>query len=178
MKLFTSKLLYETYPDYPEGKLSKIRSILVSDYTLYKIATDIGLDKYIILGKAEEKQGGRYRESNLACSLEAILGAYYLSGKGEFAEKFINKYVLPYAQDIDEHFEKYNAKDVLQQYTQGIDKTLPEYKTLSITGPAHKPIFEIEVNWHDETLAVCKGTSKKEAQQECAYEACKKLGVI
>ena len=75
-------------------------------------------------------------------------------------------------------FEKYNAKDVLQQYTQGIDKTLPEYKTLSITGPAHKPVFEIEVSWHDETLAVCKGASKKEAQQECAYEACKKLGVI
>lgn len=178
LKLYTSKLLYETYPNYPEGKLSKIRSILVSDYTLYKIALEIGLDSVMIFGKAEEKQGGRHRESNLACSLEAILGAYFLSGKGACVEKFINKYVLPFAKDIDEHFEKYNAKDVLQQYTQGIDKTLPEYKTIGITGPAHKPVFEIEVSWHGETLAVCKGASKKETQQECAYEACKKLGVI
>lgn len=178
LKLYTSKLLYETYPDYPEGRLSKIRSILVSDYTLHKIALEIGLNELLILGKAEEKQGGRNRESNLACALEAVLGAYFLSGKGACVEQFINKYVLPLAKDIDEHFEKYNAKDVLQQYTQGNDKTLPEYKTISITGPAHKPVFEIEVSWHGETLAVCKGASKKETQQECAYEACKKLGVI
>ncbi|MCQ2743209.1 MAG: ribonuclease III [bacterium] len=178
LKLYTSKLLYELYPEYPEGKLSKIRSILVSDYTLHKIALQIGLEKLIILGKAEAKQGGRYRESNLACSLEAILGAYYLSGKGNCVEHFIEKYLLPFAKDIDEHFEKYNAKDVLQQYTQGIDKTLPEYKTISMEGPAHKPVFEIGVYWHGEMLAVCKGSSKKETQQECAYEACKKLGVI
>ena len=178
LKLFTSKLLYETYPDYPEGKLSKIRSILVSDYILAKIAFEIGLDSIIKLGPAEEKQGGRHRESNLACSLEAVLGAYYLSKKGKLVEEFINKYVLPYAKDIDEHFEKYNAKDVLQQYTQGVNKTLPEYKTVGVHGPAHKPVFEISVEWNGEILATAKGKTKKEAQQEAAYEACKKLGAI
>lgn len=178
LKLFTSKLLYETYSDYSEGKLSKIRSILVSDFTLSKIAFEIELDKEIILGHAEEKQGGRKRESNLACSLEAILGAYYLSRKEKCVEKFILKYVLPMAKDIDEHFEKYNAKDVLQQYTQGFDKTLPIYKTISVEGPAHAPVFKIELSWHDEVIAVCEGKSKKEAQQECAYEACKKFNLI
>jgi len=178
LKLFTSKLLYETYPDYPEGRLSKIRSILVSDYILAKIAFQIGLDSLIKLGPAEEKQGGRHRESNLACALEAILGAYYLSNKGKLAENFINKYVLPYAKDIDEHFEKYNAKDVLQQYTQGINKTLPEYKTVGIHGPAHKPVFEIAVEWQGKIIASAKGKTKKEAQQEAAYEACKSLGAI
>ena len=178
LKLFTSKLLFETYPDYPEGKLSKIRSILVSDFTLSKIAFEIGLDKEIILGHAEEKQGGRKRESNLACSLEAVLGAYYLSGKEKAVEKFLSNYLLPYASDIDQHFEKYNAKDVFQQYTQGIDKTLPEYTTLSMQGPAHAPVFEVELSWHDEVIVVCKGKTKKEAQQECAYEACKKFGLI
>ena len=178
LKLYTSKLLYEKYPEYPEGKLSKIRSILVSDYILSKIAVEIGLDNEIKLGQAEEKQGGRHRESNLACALEAVLGAYYLSGKGENAEIFINKYILPYAEDIDIHFEKYNAKDILQQYTQSIDKTLPEYNTISVSGPAHKPVFEVEVKWRGETIAVCKGKTKKEAQQECAYEACKNLGAI
>lgn len=178
LKLFTSKLLYEGYPNYPEGRLSKIRSILVSDLTLSKIAFQIGLDNLIILGHAEEKQGGRKRESNLACSLEALLGAYYLCGKQKAVEKFILKYVIPYANDIDEHFEKYNAKDVLQQYTQGIDKTLPEYKTISAKGPAHAPIFEVELSWHGKVIAKCEGKTKKEAQQECAYEACKKFDLI
>ena len=178
LKLFTSKLLYENNPDYPEGRLSKIRSILVSDFTLSKIAFDIGLDKLIILGRAEEKQGGRKRESNLACALEAVLGAYYLSGKQKSIEQFLEKYLIPFASDIDEHFEKYNAKDVLQQYTQGFDKTLPVYTTISSIGPAHAPIFEVELSWHGEVIASCKGKTKKEAQQECAYEACKKFNLI
>ena len=178
LKLFTSKLLYEKYENYPEGDLSKIRSILVSDAILSGIAFEIGLDKLIKLGPAEEKQGGRKRESNLACSLEAILGAYYLSEQNEAIENFIQKYVLPYAEDIDKHFEKYNAKDILQQYTQGVDKTLPVYKTIAVHGPAHKPEFEIAVEWHGKVIATGKGKSKKEAQQNCAYEACKALGVV
>lgn len=178
LKLFTSKLLYNTYPDYPEGDLSKIRSILVSDNILSKIAFEIGVDKRIKLGPAEEKQGGRKRESNLACSVEALLGAYYLNGKIEEIENFIAQYLMPYAKDIDEHFEKYNAKDLLQQYTQSVDKTLPTYKTIAVHGPAHKPEFEIQVEWQEQILATARGKSKKEAQQNCAYEACKRLGVI
>ena len=161
LKLFSSKLLYETYPEYPEGDLSKIRSILISDNILAKVAFEIGLDKLIKLGPSEEKQGGRKRESNLACSLEAILGAYYLSGEGACAEEFIRKYLLPYAKDIDKHFEKYNAKDILQQYTQGIDKTLPVYKTVGTSGPAHLPVFEVEVEWQGKVLASGEGHTKK-----------------
>ena len=100
LKLFTSKLLYETYPDYPEGELSKIRSILVSDAILSQIAFQIGIDKLIKLGPAEEKQGGRKRESNLACSLEAIFGAYYLSGCIECIEEFVKEYIMPFAKDF------------------------------------------------------------------------------
>ena len=178
LKLFTSKLLYNAYPDYPEGSLSKIRSILVSDNILSKIAFEIGVDKRIKLGPAEEKQGGRKRESNLACAVEALLGAYYLNGKTLEIEKFILEYLMPYAKDIDEHFEKYNAKDILQQYTQSIDKTLPTYKTVAVHGPAHNPEFEIAVEWQGKIIATAKGKSKKEAQQNCAYEACKILGAI
>lgn len=178
LKLFTSKLLYNTYSDYPEGDLSKIRSILVSDNILSKIAFEIGVDKRIKLGPAEEKQGGRKRESNLACAVEALLGAYYLNGKMTEIEQFISEYLMPYAKDIDEHFEKYNAKDLLQQYTQGVDKTLPVYRTVAVHGPAHKPNFEVAVEWQDKILATAFGKSKKEAQQNCAYEACKALGVI
>ena len=177
LKLFTSKLLYNTYPNAPEGELSKIRSILVSDAILAKVAVKIGLNDLIILGPSEEKQGGRKRESNIACSLEAILGAYYLSGQENNIEKFIKDYILVYADDIDKHFEKYNAKDILQQYTQGKDKTRPEYNTVSVRGPAHKPVFEVEVVWRGEVLAKAEGKTKKEAEQNCAFEACKVLKI-
>jgi ribonuclease-3 len=178
LKLFTSKLLYNTYSEYPEGSLSKIRSILVSDNILSKIAFEIGVDKRIKLGPAEEKQGGRKRESNLACAVEDLLGAYYLNGKIAEIEQFISDYLMPYAKDIDEHFEKYNAKDLLQQYTQSVNKTLPVYRTVAVHGPAHKPEFEVAVEWQDKILATAFGKSKKEAQQNCAYEACKNLKVI
>ena len=178
LKLFTSKLLYEIYPEAPEGELSKIRSILVSDAILAQIAIQLGVDKLLKLGTSEEKQGGRKRESNIACALEALLGAYYLNGKQTEIEKFIKDYVIVFAEDVDKHFEKYNAKDILQQYTQGIDKTLPVYRTLAVRGPAHKPVFEVEVEWQGSVIASATGKSKKEAQQNCALAACKKLGVV
>ena len=178
LKLFTSKLLYEIYPEAPEGELSKIRSILVSDAILAQIAIQIGVDKLLKLGPSEEKQGGRKRESNIACALEALLGAYYLNGKQTEIEKFIKDYVIVFAEDVDKHFEKYNAKDILQQYTQGIDKTLPVYRTLAVRGPAHKPVFVVEVEWQGSVIASATGKSKKEAQQNCALAACKKLGVV
>lgn len=177
LKLYTSKLLYETYPEAPEGELSKIRSILVSDAILAQVGEKIGINKLIILGPAEEKQGGRKRESNIACALEAVLGAYYLNGRQKEIENFIKDYIMIYAEDVDKHFEKYNAKDILQQYTQGVNKTLPVYRTVSITGPAHKPEFNVEVEWNGEIIAQASGKTKKEAQQNCALEACKKLGI-
>ena len=178
LKLFTSKLLYELYPEASEGELSKIRSILVSDAILAQVGEKIGIDEQLLLGPAEEKQGGRKRESNIACALEAVLGAYYMNGKQNKIEKFIKDYIIIYADDIDKHFEKYNAKDIFQQYTQSIDKSLPKYKTVSVNGPAHKPEFIIEVEWQGKIIAQASGKSKKEAQQNCALEACKKLGVI
>ena len=178
LKLFTSKLLYEMYPEAAEGKLSKIRSILVSDAILAQVAVKIGLDKKMILGPSEQKQGGRKRESNIACTLEAVLGACYLSGKRDEIESFIKEYIMVYADDIDRHFEKYNAKDILQQYTQGINKTRPEYNVVSDTGPAHKPNFCVEVVWDSKVIAQACGKSKKDAEQQCAYEACKSLGII
>lgn len=178
LKLFTSKLLYEMYPEAAEGKLSKIRSILVSDAILAQVAVKIGLDKKMILGPSEQKQGGRKRESNIACTLEAVLGACFLSGKRDEIESFIKEYIMVYADDIDRHFEKYNAKDILQQYTQGINKTRPEYNVVSVTGPAHKPNFCVEVVWDSKVVAQACGKSKKDAEQQCAYEACKSLGII
>lgn len=178
LKLICSKLLYKKYPDYMEGDLSKMRSILVSDATLSKIAVSMGLSEKLKLGYSEETSGGRTRSSNVACAFEAVLGAYYLDGKIDSIERFIEENLIALSDEIRTHFAKYNAKAVLQEYTQKQNKLLPVYTTLSITGPQHKPSFEVSVSYNDEELARAIGTSKKEAQQHCAYKACVKLGIV
>lgn len=178
LKLVISNLLYEKYSDYEEGKLSKIRSVLVSDAELAKLAKKINLDKYLILGLGEEHTGGRTRESNIACSMEAVFGVYYLDGKIAEIEKFLKEHLIPVVEDIELHFENYNSKAILQEYTQGQNGELPYYEVISTKGPAHKPVFVVEVSYLGEVLAQGKGKSKKEAQQDAALNACHKLGII
>ena len=79
---------------------------------------------------------------------------------------------------MEENFANYNAKAILQEYTQDKSKLPPEYTVINEEGPAHKRIFEVKVVYNDEVLATEKGYSKKEAEQKCAYSACEKLGLI
>lgn len=178
LKLTISDVLFKMYPDYQEGELSKIRSIIVSDNTLADIARKNGLQDLIIMSKHEEKQGCRKLNSICACAFEATLGAYYLDGKYNELEKYIETTFEPYIIDVKDHFEKFNAKAVLQEYTQGKTKNTPIYTVIREIGPEHKKEFEIEVKYNNEVLAIEKGSTKKEAEQKCAYSACKKLGII
>jgi len=178
LKLLISDVLYSKYPDYTEGQMSKIRSIAVSDNTLSKIAIQIGLDKLIIASVHDEKQGIRKLESVTACTFEAVLGAYYLDGKLCELRAFIKKTFSPYLEEIDNNFEKYNAKAILQEYTQSLTKETPVYKLTGTKGPEHHKIFEVEVYYKDELVATGEGKTKKEAEQNAAYEAGKKLGAI
>lgn len=178
LKLTISDVLFRMYPASNEGELSKIRSIAVSDNTLAQIAKENGLQELIILAKHEEKQGCRNLNSICACAFEAVLGAYYLDGKYAELEKYIEKTFLPYIKDVAENFVNYNAKAILQEYTQNIDKKTPKYEVVSESGPSHKKVFEIQVSYQNIVLARETGFSKKEAEQKCAYSACKKLGII
>ena len=178
LKLTISDVLFNKYPDHREGDLSKIRSILVSDNTLADIAKKNGLQELIIMSKHEEKQGCRSLNSICACAFEAVLGAYYLDGKFNEIVEYIRKTFEPYIKDVEQHFEKFNAKAILQEYTQGLNKKTPVYNVINETGPQHKKIFEVEVRYNDEILAIEKGLSKKEAEQKCALSACKKLGIV
>ncbi|MBO5384803.1 ribonuclease III [bacterium] len=178
LKLTISDVLFKRYPDSREGELSKIRSILVSDNTLADIAKNNGLQQLIIMSKHEEKQGCRNLNSICACVFEAILGAYYLDGKFSEIVSYIEKTFEPYIEDVAQHFEKFNAKAILQEYTQGQTKKTPVYTVIKESGPQHKKVFEVEVRYKDEVLAVESGLSKKEAEQKCALAACKKLGIV
>ncbi len=178
LKLTISEVLYKNYPDYTEGEMSKIRSVVVSDMTLFEICEKIGLSKHIILAKHEEKQGCRKLESVCACAFEAVLGAYYLDGKLEELVEFIEKTFMPYIKDVDKHFEKFNAKALLQEYTQGQTRETPVYTIIDEKGPAHNKVFEVEVSYHGKVIASGIGKTKKEAEQQAAYNACMKLGII
>ena len=178
LKLITSQILYEKYPDYTEGDLSKIRSIVVSDSTLSKIAHDICLCDLIIMASHEAKQGLANIESVCACAFEAVLGAYYLDNKLQDLIPFLKKVLMPYIEEVDKNFEKYNAKAILQEYTQSLTKETPVYNLINETGPDHSKTFEVEVSYQGKVIASGIGKSKKEAEQQAAYSACKILGAI
>jgi len=178
LKLCMSEILYKKYPKYPEGELTKIRSIVVSDNTLAEVAEQIGLNNLMVLGKQEEKSGGRERRSIMACTFEAVLGAYYLNNNFNELSKFLEQHLNPFVEDVDANFEKFNAKAVLQEFTQSKNKQLPSYKIVEEKGPEHDKIFVVEVSYMDEVLALGEGKTKREAEQAGAYDACKKLGAI
>ena len=119
LKLTISDVLYKLFPEAPEGELSKIRGIIVSDNTLADIAKKNGLQDLIIMSRHEEKQGCRKLNSICACAFEAVLGAYYLDGKFDEVLKYISATFKPYIEDVHNHFENFNAKAILQEYTQG-----------------------------------------------------------
>ena len=178
LKLTVSDILYKIYPNSTEGEMSKIRSIIVSDNTLAKISKENGLQELIILSKHDEKQGARKLNSICACAFEAILGAYYLDNKYFEVREYIEKTFSPLIQEVKTNFGKYNAKEILQEYTQSINKDRPAYSVIGEYGPEHKKEFEVEVTYNNEVLATEKGFSKKDAEQKAAYTACLKLGII
>ncbi len=178
LKLCASDYLYKTYPLYSEGELSKIRATLVSDAMLSKLARRINLDKYIFLGINEEKNQGRNKNSTLACAFEAILGALYLLTSIELVNSFLTQLYKNDVIEIDGNYEKYNAKTILQEYTQSINKDLPIYRIIGINGVAHNCEFTAQVEYENKVLGRGVGKSKKEAQSKAAYEACLKLKLI
>lgn len=178
LKLITSDYLFERFPGYSEGDLTKIRAILISDNTLAKIAEKIDLGKYLKTGYHEERLGGKNRPSNLACAFEALLGALYLDGK----LNEIQIMILPLIEDevtrVDESEAKCNFKAILQEYTQAQGYDLPLYDIVSEEGPPHSRTFEIRVLINDEVYGYGNGKSKKEAQQKAALMAVVSLGLV
>ena len=169
--------LFHKYTEFKEGKLTKIRSYLVSDDFLHNIALKLNLDEYLNIGKHEEKDGGREKSSILACAMEAVFGAIYKSKGFDFAKEFIVQIYSDMNINIDEILSVYNSKELLQQYTQSINKDLPVYELISETGKAHKKLYEVQVSYNGEVLGTGQGKTKKEAEKTAAYCAIKKLEI-
>ena len=171
LRLVISNYLYDKYEEYDEGKLTKIRSYLVSDDFISKLALTIELNKYINIGEHEEKDGGRLKESILACSIEALFGAIYKSLGYNFAKEFIYKMYNKIDINGEEILFSYNSKEILQQYTQGKNKDLPVYKLLEEKGLAHNKTYVVSVEYEHNELGKGEGKTKKDAEKAAAYKA-------
>ncbi len=162
--------LYETYPKEHEGSLSQRKAQIVSRKTLYIWAKEINLGKYIYLSYGEEATGGRERESILANAFEAVVGAIYLDRGYKSVEKFVLERLK--GRRI---IRKTDYKSEVQEIIQGKYKLLPEYRVTKETGPDHNKTFEIGVYFKKKLLGRGNGKSKKEAEQEAAKNAYKKI---
>ncbi len=172
--LVAAEFYYEAFPDRTEGELSKLKSSAASPLALSKFAQKIHLERYILLGRGEEKSGGRKKISILAGAFEALVGAIYLDGGLEDARAFVRRFLVPTLEAIKtEAFEINNYKSALQEYLQKAEMPAPSYRTVTERGPAHNRTFVVEVYCHEKRLAKAKGRSKKNAEQRAAQKALK-----
>jgi ribonuclease-3 len=164
------------YPDLPEGELSKLKSSAASTMALSTLAQKIKLDKNILLGKGEEKSGGRKKKTILAGVFEALTGAIYIDGGFEVAKNFLLELLESSFKKIkNQRFFINNYKSALQEYLQKENLPLPVYKTITSQGPEHKRSFTVEVCSLEKVLAKATGYSKKNAELRAAQKALKKL---
>jgi len=162
--------LYHKHPLFHEGKLSQLKSQIVSSQNLSKWARELKLGTFIYLSQSEELNGGRQRDNLLCDSIEAVIAAVYLDQGYEAASKFILRYLSLIKRIIIN-----DSKSKLQEKIQSDYQTLPEYKVISESGPDHNKLFEIGVFLKKKLLGTGTGNSKKEAEQAAAKKALKLL---
>ncbi|MEM1082622.1 MAG: ribonuclease III [Verrucomicrobiota bacterium] len=171
LQLILTEDLYKMFPDFPEGRLTKLRSRLVSRRALARFALAIDLGAYVLLGKGEEATGGRRRVSTLADAFEALIGAVYLDTGFDGARELVLRLFQTEIEALAGSPEERNPKGELQESLQAIQPEPPEYKILSETGPDHRKVFQAQVVWRGTVLAIGRGKSKKEAEARAAGEA-------
>lgn len=162
--------LYKTYPEKQEGELSKIKSVIVSGETLAKGARTFKLYDFLLIGKGEEKVGGRYRDSVLADAFEALLAAIYLDLGFEKARSFIFSILQEFLDEIMTQGIR-DYKTILQELLQKEYKKSVVYKVLEELGPDHDKNFKVGLLWEDQIIAIGLGKSKKEAERQGAKMA-------
>ena len=169
-------MLFRDFPEYDEGQKSKTKAALVSTAALARQAERLGLGDHLLLGRGEEKTGGRRKQALLADGYEALIAAIYLDGGIEPARAFIVREFGPQLDEVRRHgVGAQDYKSTLQEWLQSRDMPLPEYRLAGSLGPDHRKLFEIEVLVRGEPVASGSGPSKKEAEQDAARATLIKL---
>lgn len=171
LQLILTEALFKRFPDFSEGKLTKLRARIVSKSGLRSLADKIELGKFVMLGRGEESSGGRERASTLADAFEALVGAVYLDGGFDAAREVTMKLAEGIMDKLAESPEEKNPKGQLQEILQGIVSESPIYELLDSSGPDHCKTFVVRVTWLGSELGKGQGKSKKEAEVEAARSA-------
>lgn len=170
----TARYLYEKDRG-PEGELTKLRAAVVCEKALCAYSKQLGIGKYMRLGRGEQHSGGRERPSILADMYEAVLAAIYLDGGMEPAEQFVLRFIIPEAEaQRRRQFKDY--KTALQEIVQQNPGERLEYVLSGESGPDHNKTFITEVHLNSNVIGVGRGRSKKESEQQAAREALKLMG--
>ena len=168
-----AKYLYQTFPDRPEGELTRMRADMVCEQTLAKVAARINLGKHLLLGNGEEQGGGRTRNSILADAVESVIAASYLDGGMEAAQRFIEQFILVEVPVKKLHNTDY--KTALQELVQQKKNQVLSYALVGESGPDHDKQFDVEVSLNGQVVGTGTGSSKKRAEQDAARVALEKL---
>lgn len=169
--------LFENFPKYLEGDLTKIKSKLVSRETCAQISGQLGLQEFLTIGKG--MVSNRALSGSLAAGvLETIIAAIHIDGGFEAARRFILKIFGPLIEHADAEQVQGNFKSLLQQYAQEQFSATPSYVLLDEKGPDHNKCFELGVVIDDRHFPSAWGTNKKEAEQKAAFNALVELGVL
>lgn len=167
-----AKYLYDTYPDLPEGDLSRLRSNLVNQQTLAILAQQLNLGEQLLLGEGERKTAGYRRPSILADALEAIFGAVALDRDFAAAEKVILGLYVPFIANADLQSLGKDAKTLLQEHLQSRKLALPRYSVIEIKGEAHAQTFVVSCDIAQLKLSTRgEGASRRIAEQIAAERA-------
>ncbi len=177
LELAISDIMFNEYPQYSEGELSKLRSLIVNEQQLSKLAESLELGSAILLGKGEELTGGRTKPSVLADCMEAVLAAVYLDGGYEKLREVVKNLFGQLFMGSKSPLEVLNRdfKTRLQEYTQNEYKETPTYELEKETGPDHDKTFYVSVLVGDKKVGYGVGKSKKAAEQKAAEEALRVL---
>ena len=173
--LIVADTLFHQYPTYTEGQKSKIKAAVVSTQSLGRQAEAIQLGDHLILGRGEEKTGGRFKQALLADAYEALIAAIYLDGGLDAAAAFLRRELKAAMDAGSAQTFAPDYKSTLQERLQADGRTLPEYRVSGTDGPDHRKTFTIEVVVDGEVLGAASGRAKKEAEQEAARLALSKL---
>lgn len=175
LDLVVGEHLVKNYPEYSEGRLSKIRASVVNETCLAEIASLLNLGEYLLLGKGEDLSGGRHKNSILANTFEAVAGGVFCDSNLETASKVFWPCLMDKIAEYGDSHQFKDFKSELQEFTQMNRGCVPSYHIVNETGPDHEKTFEVAVEVDHKALGSGKGRTKKEAEQAAAKIALEKL---
>ncbi len=174
LNLIMSTLLMERFPEYSEGDLSRLRASLVNARMLARKAQELSLGKWLLLGKGEEKSGGRNKTSILASAYEAVLGAVYQDGGLDLAKAMVCRHFAPELEEKTQALPQ-DYKTRLQELTQKVFKETPVYVVLKESGPDHAKHFVSQILIAGRPYGCGEGQNKKSAEQAAALKTLEML---